>query len=185
MAWTLSWCQRNNVGQVVFLGRDGLPMHAAARYLQPALGTQLSLHVADVPRALLDSPWLDAHLARAADFRRPAMLVDSGCYGTSVTRVANYVSELTGQTRDLAVAFFASRNPRIFGYLNYLMGWHYLAEASPPHGRGPIDFVIYACDVLESLPKPYQVSVGDKGIQREPAGLGSFVFWSSFLGSST
>jgi len=173
--WVLTWSQCRKFDQVVFLGRDGLPLYAAACGLQ-FQSSRLQLRVADVPRSLLESPLLKEHLAASADFTRNTAVVDSGCYGTAVTRVVKHVRDLREDNDSIAVMFFASRNPRIFGYLNQLMSWHYLADCSGvPDHRGPFDFTIYACDVLESLPKPYRIVSTGTQIHREPTDFASFV----------
>jgi hypothetical protein len=59
--------------------------------------------------------------------------------------------------RSPAVLFFFSRNPMIFGYMNYLMAFETLSATRPPAAHSPADFTIYAGDVLESLPKSYIV----------------------------
>ncbi|MCK2215434.1 hypothetical protein MF672_016790 [Actinomadura sp. ATCC 31491] len=161
--WALEWCRQSGYRQVVFLGRDGLPFYAAARHMPQAAGLELSL--LDVPRRLLGSPQLEAYLAGRLDPARPAAFVDTGCYGTVVTPLARR------QAGRAATFFLTSRNPRIFGYLNYLMSWHLLRDGP---AAGPADFGVYACDLVESLPKPYTVAAGDGRVRREPADVTSF-----------
>lgn len=169
--WLLDWCRSRGYADVIFLARDSLPFYTAARHSPLTADGDLQLSMVDLPRAALEVSGLSTHLAATVTTEGPTMLVDTGCYGTVVTRLAEHLGAL-----DVAVTLFASRNPRIFGYLNYLMGRHYLGEPrSTPGGRGPADFVIYGCDVLESLPKPYVIGVDERGITRRPSDLVSFV----------
>lgn len=169
--WLLDWCRSRGYADVIFLARDSLLLYTAARYSPLTTDGDLRLSMVDLPRAALDASALPTHLAATVTAQGPTMLVDTGCYGTVATRLAEHLNAV-----DVAVTFFASRNPRIFGYLNYLMGRHYLGEPrSAPGGRGPADFVIYGCDVLESLPKPYAIGIDEWGITRRPADLVSFV----------
>jgi hypothetical protein len=168
--WALEWCRHAGRDQVIFLGRDGLPFYAAARYM-PSPGS-FRLSILDAPRRLLGSPVLNGYLAARVDRGRPATFVDTGCYGTVVTSLARYHSR--GGAGEAATLFLTSRNPRIFGYLNYIMSWRLLL-AGPAPGRGPMDFTVYGCDLVEALPKPYTVVVGDDGVWRVPSDVVSFV----------
>jgi hypothetical protein len=38
-----------------------------------------------------------------------------------------------------------------------------------------MDFTVYACDLIEALPKPYTVEIGNGGVRRVPADVTSFV----------
>jgi hypothetical protein len=167
--WALEWCRYAERDQIVFLGRDGLPFYAAARYLPGRIQCPALL---DAPRRLLGSPLLDEHLATTIDCHRPVAFVDTGCYGTVATSLARYCAR--HGAGDAAMLFLASRNPRIFGYLNYVMSWQ-LLFAGPCSAPGPMDFAIYACDLAEALPKPYTVHIGPESVQRVPADLASFV----------
>lgn len=175
-SWALDWCWSRGYPQLVFLARDSLPLYAAARALHP----ELTLALVDVPRTLLNSPGLVDYLTASIDWTKRTAIVDTGCYGTVVTRVAEYGNEIRS-SEDVAALFFTSRNPRIFGYVNYLMAPHYLHDChEPPGRRGPMDFAIYACDVIEALPKPYHVDVkgqADLGdhLARTPSDAASFV----------
>jgi hypothetical protein len=172
--WLLAWCQDRGYQQLVFLARDSLPLYAAARAAPAAIRDGLDLHLLDAPRSLMDSPLLGRHVAAITDWAKPLVVVDTGCYGTMVSWLAEFAAR-AGHGDHVAAAFFVSRNPRIFGYLNYLMGWRYLDDPSDRGARrSPMDFVIYACDILESLPKPYQVAAHESGVSQVPTDLASF-----------
>lgn len=86
---------------------------------------------------------------------KPFAVVDSGCYGTVVSRLVEDLDSPATPAEHAACLFFFSRNPRIFGFLNYLLSPSIL-EADIL-GHDVADFVIYAGDLLEALPKPYRV----------------------------
>lgn len=151
--WALRWCRQNSIETLVFLARDALPFFVAATALEQGH----ELHLAHVSRAVR----ADA-LALSSVLRRPSVaLIDSGCYGTCINDLRRHrdASLEDGQPDGLATLFYYSRNPQLFGYLNYVMCHDMLA--SPETMDGAAEFVIYAGDLLEALPKPYQYTVDD------------------------
>jgi len=83
--------------------------------------------------------------------------VDSGCYGTLIRSliVSNHIQD---EGKLPAVFFFHSRNPHIFGYMNYLTFSHYgLFSNSRFHKVNPLDLAVIASDTLEAIPKAYVI----------------------------
>jgi len=163
--WALRWCRQNSIETLVFLARDALPFYVAAT----ALEQRLHLHLAHVSRAT--SP--DAVTVNSI-LRKPAIaLIDSGCYGTCISELQQRRSALVenAHREGAATFFYYSRNPRLFGYVNYVMSKDMIAN---PEAMGrAADFVIYAGDLLEALPKPYQYHAHDPSMV-EPSDLVSF-----------
>ena len=151
--WALRWCRQNSIETLVFLARDALPFFVAATALEQGQHLQL----AHVSRAVRTSP-----LTLSSVLRRPSIaLIDSGCYGTCINDL-RHRREATVDDRHpdgLATLLYYSRNPQLFGYLNYLMCQDMLASPETMDGAG--EFVIHAGDLLEALPKPYQYSADD------------------------
>lgn len=173
--WLITWAAAHHYRQIIFLARDAIPFYLVARWSADSAVAGLDLRLLDLPRAALAQPDVAAHLSARLCPRPPTLIVDTGCYGTVATRLADWLRENQGAD-DVGIAFFASRNPRIFGYLNYLMARRYLSpDAYGPAGRRPMDFVIYGCDLLESLPKPYRCHVHPHAVTRTPSDLASFV----------
>ncbi|MFI0446674.1 hypothetical protein [Actinomadura sp. 6N118] len=146
--WALRWCRQNSIETLVFLARDALPFYVAATSLEQGL----NLHLAHVSRATRP----DALTANSI-LRQPSIaLVDSGCYGTCINELRQRRSAVLDNSHDdgLATLLYYSRNPQLFGYVNYVMGKDMLA--SPETMDRAADFVIYAGDLLEALPKPYR-----------------------------
>ncbi len=151
--WALRWCRQNSVETLVFLARDALPFFVAANALEQGPHLRLA-HVSRGVRATAST--------LSSVLRQPSIaLIDSGCYGTCINDLRQRrTAALADRDQDgLATLLFYSRNPQLFGYLNYLMCEDMLA--SPETVDGAAEFVIYAGDLLEALPKPYQYTVGD------------------------
>jgi hypothetical protein len=163
--WTLRWCEQNSIETLVFLARDALPFFIAATALEQGL----HLHLAHVSRAIRP----DALTANSI-LRQPSVaLVDSGCYGTCINDLRQRRSALTQRSghEGLATLLYYSRNPQLFGYINYVMSRDMLASPEAMDRAG--EFIIYAGDLLEALPKPYRYHAQD-GSTVEPSDLVSF-----------
>lgn len=159
--WALRWCRQNSIETLVFLARDALPFFVAATALEQGR----HLHLAHVSRSIRTTG-----LALNSVLRQPSIaLIDSGCYGTCVNdlRLRRGVTAEDGP----ATLLYYSRNPQLFGYLNYVMCQDMLT--SPETMAGAADFIIYAGDLLEALPKPYQYTVDDPAMVL-PSDLVSF-----------
>lgn len=163
--WALDWCRQNSIGTVVFLARDALPFFVAATALEQ--GPHLSLaHISRTTRA--DSLEMNSIL------RQPAIaLIDSGCYGTCINSLRQRRDALIGPAgpRGLATLLYYSRNPQLFGYMNYVMCKDILI--SPKAMDCATEFIIYAGDLIEALPKPYKYHSQDRTVV-EPGDLLSF-----------
>jgi hypothetical protein len=163
--WALRWCRQNSIETLVFLARDALPFFVAATALEQGL----HLHLAHVSRATRPDA-LTVNLI----LKQPSVaLVDSGCYGTCINDLRQRRGALIKQSRhdDLAALLYYSRNPQLFGYINYAMCEDMLA--SPEAMDRAAEFIIYAGDLLEALPKPYQYHEKDRSTV-EPSDLVSF-----------
>lgn len=169
--WSFEWCRHTKRQQVIFLGRDGLPFYTAAGQFG---GDGPRVRLLDAPRRLLGSPLFESHLDASIDCGDPVAFVDTGCYGTVITALARHHNRRCHDPNAAGTLFLSSRNPRIFGYLNYLMSCR-LMLTGPCSAPDPMDFTIYACDVTEALPKPYTVDIGAGGLRRVPADVASFV----------
>jgi hypothetical protein len=152
--WALRWCQQNSIKTLAFLARDALPFFVAATALEQGL----HLHLAHVSRtARPEAAKLNPILGQPS-----VALVDSGCYGTCI----NYLRKRRGGLVEhqphegLATLLFYSRNPQLFGYMNYVMCKDMLD--SPEEMNRAAEFIIYAGDLLEALPKPYQYHTQDR-----------------------
>jgi hypothetical protein len=156
--WVLDWCKARGYKQVVFLARDSLPFYVIARQLVHDNAMDLHLHLVHASRSVGPSGELDDHLSQTIDWRQPVAAVDSGCYGTIMATLVRYQRQVSGSSSGFAAFFYFSRHPRIFGYMNYLMSGHILAEpGSDLTARNARNFIIYAGDVLEAMPKPYRL----------------------------
>lgn len=163
--WVLRWSQQNSIETLVFLARDALPFFIAATALEQGP----HLHLAHASRGRRP----DA-LTVNSILRRPSIaLVDSGCYGTCINDLRQRRSALIERAHHegLATLLYYSRNPQLFGYINYVMCKDMLA--SPEAMSRAAEFVIYAGDLLEALPKPYQYHTQDRSTV-EPSDLVSF-----------
>jgi hypothetical protein len=163
--WALRWCRQNSIETLVFLARDALPFFIAATALEQGL----HLHLAHVSRAI--RPDL---LTANSILRQPSIaLVDSGCYGTCINDLRQRRSALIESSPHdgLATLLYYSRNPQLFGYMNYVMSRDMLANPEAMGRSG--EFIIYAGDLLEALPKPYRYHAQDGSIV-EPSDLVSF-----------
>jgi hypothetical protein len=181
--WALRWCRQNSIETLVFLARDALPFFVAATALEQGR----ELHLAHVSRAIRTNT-----LTLSSVLRQPSIaLIDSGCYGTCINDLRQRRRDaLDGHQPDsLATLLYYSRNPQLFGYLNYLMCPDMLT--SPETMDRAAEFVIYAGDLLEALPKPYQYTADDPSMVM-PSDLVSFTIaiaalneMSSFATAST
>jgi hypothetical protein len=163
--WALRWCRQNSVETLVFLARDALPFFFAATALEQGL----HLHLAHVSRAIRPDV-----LTVNSILRKPSIaLIDSGCYGTCINDLRQRRSALIEYSRHegLATLLYYSRNPQLFGYINYVMSRDMLA--SPEAMDRAAEFIIYAGDLLEALPKPYRYHA-QGGSMVEPSDLVSF-----------
>jgi hypothetical protein len=163
--WALRWCRQNSIETLVFLARDALPFFIAATALEQGH----HLHLAHVSRnARSDTPTVSSIL------RQPSIaLIDSGCYGTCINDLRLRRSAVIEHPHrgGLASLLFYSRNPQLFGYMNYVMCQDMLT--SPEAMDGAAEFIIYAGDLLEALPKPYQYTMQDRSMVM-PSDLVSF-----------
>jgi hypothetical protein len=159
--WALTWCKDNSVGTLAFLARDALPFFVAATALEqaPCPERAPALCLAHVSRAVQpDTMTVDSIL------RQPSVaLIDSGCYGTCINRLRQLRDSLADGPGPgaLATLLYYSRNPQLFGYINYIMCADMLTH--PRLMRNVTDFIIYAGDLLEALPKPYRYAAGRPG----------------------
>jgi hypothetical protein len=154
-SWALRWCRQNSIENLVFLARDALPFYVAATALEQGR----HLHLAHVSRAVRT----DA-LTSSSILRQPSIaLIDSGCYGTCINDIRQHRRASFGdQPDDLATLFYYSRNPQLFGYLNYVMCQDMLTSPETVDGAG--EFIIHAGDLLEALPKPYHYAADEPGM---------------------
>lgn len=151
--WALRWCRQNSIETLVFLARDALPFFVAATAMEQGH----DLHLAHVSRAIRTNA-----LTLSSVLRQPSIaLIDSGCYGTCINdlRQRRLATIDDHQSDGLATLLYYSRNPQLFGYLNYVMCQDMLTSPETMDGAG--EFIIYAGDLLEALPKPYQYTVDD------------------------
>lgn len=163
--WALRWCRQNSIETLAFLARDALPFFVAATAQEQGL----RLHLVHVSRRTeADAPTVNPVL------RQPSIaLIDSGCNGTCINDLRQRRGALIGRSghEGLATLLYYSRNPQLFGYMNYVMSHNMLA--SPEAMNRAAEFVIYSGDVLETLPKPYQYHARDRSAV-EPSDLLSF-----------
>lgn len=158
--WTLTWSAANRYRQMIFLCRDSVPFYVLVSQRR----TQLLAHERNLPsvrllhasRRLVRRAEFDLHLRRTIRPGDRTALIDTGCYGSITPELLRKLSG-TGLHPDPAVVFFFSRNPLIFGYMNYLASWDLLGSGAEDSDASLLDFVIYAGDVVEALPKPYRI----------------------------
>ncbi len=161
--WALRWCRQNSIETLVFLARDALPFFVAATALEQGR----HLHLAHVSRSIRT----DA-LTLSSVLQQPSIaLIDSGCYGTCINDLWQRRQATIKEPDGLATLLYYSRNPQLFGYLNYVMCQDMLT--SPETMDGAAEFIIHAGDLLEALPKPYQYIVNDPSMVM-PSDLVSF-----------
>ena len=163
--WALRWCRQNSIETLIFLARDALPFFMAATALEPGL----DLHLAHVSRTIRPDT-----LTANSVLKQPSVaLLDSGCYGTCINDLRQRRSALIerAHSEGLATLLYYSRNPQLFGYINYVMCKDMLA--SPEAMSRAAEFIIYAGDLLEALPKPYQYHAQDRSVV-VPSDLVSF-----------
>jgi hypothetical protein len=178
--WTVSWCAHRQRSHLLFLARDMLTTYLTARRLHEQAATALDIRLAHASRA--DHGTLaDVLGLRDGEQYRPGRiaLVDSGCYGTVMSRLAGQLDIETVPEDEAACLFFFSRNPKIFGYLNYLLSPNILELDVA--GTDVADFVIYAGDLLEALPKPYRVLRSDGVLTTELQDLLTFCLGMAVL----
>jgi len=171
--WALRWCRQNSIETLVFLARDALPFFVAATALEQGH----HLHLAHVSRAIRANA-----LTLSSVLRQPSIaLIDSGCYGTCINdlRQRRQATVEDHQPDGLATLLYYSRNPQLFGYLNYVMCHDMLTSPETMDGAG--EFIIHAGDLLEALPKPYQYTADDPSMV-VPSDLVSFTISIAALG---
>lgn len=145
--WALQWCRHNSIDTLAFLARDALPFFVAATVLDQ----RPRMYLTHISRAQGDS------LAADSILRQPSVaLIDSGCYGTCINSLQRRRDTLVNGTghKRLATLLYYSRNPQLFGYMNYVMSRDILAN--PKTMNYAAEFIVYAGDLLEALPKAYQ-----------------------------
>lgn len=155
-SWVLHWCDQRGRKQILFLARDMLGPFLIARELKASASSRLELWVAHASRR--HDGELSKIIGQNVDHVNPAQvaLVDSGCYGTVATHLVDRIQSQDGSAQQIpACVFYFSRNPHIFGFMNYLMSPDLLASGEIDPDKA--DFVIYAGDLLEAVPKPYRV----------------------------
>jgi hypothetical protein len=163
--WALRWCRQNSIETLAFLARDALPFFLAATALEQGL----QLHLVHVSRRTGPDAWTMNPI-----LRQPSVaLIDSGCDGTCINDLRQRRSALIERPGHdgLATFLYYSRNPQLFGYMNYVMSQDMLA--SPEAINRAAEFVIHSGDVLKTLPKPYQYHARDRSMV-EPSDLLSF-----------
>jgi hypothetical protein len=163
--WVLRWCRQNSIETLAFLARDALPFFIAATAQEQGLQLHL-VHVSrrTEPEASSVNPILR---------QSPVALIDSGCNGTCINDLRQRRSALIEGPGHggLATLLYYSRNPQLFGFMNYVMSQDMLV--SPEAMTRAAEFVIYSGDVLETLPKPYQYHARGRSLL-EPSDLLSF-----------
>ena len=163
--WVLRWCRQNSIETLGFLARDALPFFVAATAQEQGL----QLHLVHVSRKTApDAPTVNPILLQPS-----VALIDSGCNGTCINDLRQRRSALIERPghEGMATLLYYSRNPQLFGYMNYIMCQDMLV--SPEAMNRAAEFVIYSGDVLETLPKPYQYHTKDRSMV-EPSDLLSF-----------
>jgi hypothetical protein len=154
--WLLEWCSAQGYTQVVFLARDAFPLYVIASQVAGKLKIGLSLRLLHASRATINNPAFDHHFNHCIRSREPLALVDTGCYGSIL---AGLVRRCRACRISPGALYFYSRNPNVFGYMNYLVAAEMLEGGlSRASRRRLADFVIYAGDVLEGMPKLYRVN---------------------------
>lgn len=154
--WLLCWCRHRDYRQVVFLARDSVPLYVLAGQLAARESTDTKLRLLHASRASIGHPEFKSHFERSVLAGEPVALVDTGCYGSLLTRLVRRC-RVRCPSEPPAVFYFFSRNPHIFGYMNYLMLAGTIEHGGPWLQRDSLDFVIYAGDVLEGMPKLYRL----------------------------
>lgn len=176
--WTMRWCAYRHRHHIIFLARDMLSTFMIARRLQQSVEPELNMILAHTTRSH------DGHLSKilglppGEDFRGESFaLVDSGCYGSVASRMIKRLASDTSS--EAACLFYFSRNPRIFGFVNYLMSPTILEVDLRDHRVA--DFVIYVGDLLEALPKPYRIVNRSDAFRGQIQDLISFSFSMAVL----
>ena len=168
--FVLRWCESHGFETIVFLGRDALPFYYLARGIAASRPTA---HLVQLYVSRSEEPTVEP-LVLGIDppslFRQRVAYVDSGCYGTLVHQLATTGHRKHGGPLP-AVFFFYSRNPHIFGYMNYLTFTHFnvysngLSQNFPSTSRKPVspmDIAVMALDTLEATPKPFVIKNGER-----------------------
>jgi hypothetical protein len=157
VSWALNWCVSHGYREVGFLCKDSLPLYVLARRALRTAGSPTTLRLLHASRSVVRSPHFAAHFARTFSPTRAIAFIDTGCYGSILTKILDAAKDRCEDCCP-AVFFFFSRNPNIFGYMNYLMAWRLLGNADNITARLLCDFAVYAGDVLEALPKGYRLA---------------------------
>lgn len=144
-----------NCGEILFLARDAIPLHVVADVLARRGLALPRLRLIDINRSMLPcfpdrlapaseaARRLLAHVQRGRTGAGPALLVDTGVYGT----LASALEEIGAFSGD-AVFFLFSKHPRRPGFLNHVAG------AVPREAARAIQ-IEALCDTIECWPKPY------------------------------
>jgi hypothetical protein len=153
-----------NRGEVVFLARDAIPIHLVATIFAQRGLVLPRLRLVDLNRGML--PGFPARLAARGETARrlrahaegsagagPALLVDTGVYGTLVTAL-----EEIGALPGLSTLFLFSKHPRRPGFLNQVAD---AARLGLPGAR----LIEVLSDTMECWPKPYRTGRLEDGPQ--------------------
>lgn len=171
--WSVNWCVHRHRKHLVFLARDMLSTYLTARRLEGEARTGADLQVVHACRNTKGAPREVLGLPEPASAApESTALVDSGCYGTVVGQLAEELTEDRDEPDKPACIFYFSRNPRIFGFVNHLVSTTILEKDILDHDVA--DFVIYAGDLLESLPKPYRIARQNDHFTAQPQDLLTF-----------
>ncbi|HEX8205960.1 MAG TPA: hypothetical protein VF587_07885 [Solirubrobacteraceae bacterium] len=176
-AWVDDWCRSHDVDTIVYLCRDSLPFYALAHALARGSTDGPDLVLVHLSRRTVSSGMIGDHLEMNLATASKVAFVDSGCYGSLVPKLLELRAARAEDPPP--VFFYFSRNPLIFGYVNYLMAFETLKEGGPgpDQPERAADFTIFSGDVIEALPKPYRVqTLSEHGLPEvEPTDLLSFV----------
>lgn len=169
---TVKWVREGGGRDLIFLARDGLVFYALARGIGASV-EDLNLWIRHQSRGegrhVDSSPLPNNHASS------PVNYVDSGCYGTLLAEIIR--EEHTAEHPPGALFFF-SRNPHIFGYLNYVIALHHFPRGSTRTEQQVYRLIragVAAFDTVEVLPKPYRWS-GARNGEPKPSCALCFVF---------
>jgi hypothetical protein len=186
--WTLQWCAHRGYSNIAFLCRDAVPFYVISKELRPRVARgrpRVTTSLVHASRRLAATPNFERHVLRAVPKEHVA-IVDTGCYGSLIPQLIEIVKSRSLFERPPAVFFYFSRNPQIFGYVNYLAAWESLHGRHGPNELTSLsDFIVRAGDVVEALPKPYFVEeLRDDGTPRVCLqDLVSFVLGAALISS--
>jgi hypothetical protein len=169
--WTMQWCAHRGYSDIAFLCRDAVPFYIVSKELRPRIprgGRPITTSLVHASRRLAQTPNFEAHILRAVPKDRNIAILDTGCYGSLIPQLLETIKSRPHGDCPPAVFFYFSRNPQIFGYVNYLAAWESLHGLHGPDELTSLgDFVVRAGDIVEALPKPYVVeSLREDGTPR-------------------